>query len=58
MTWRVIGYAFALGVLAGLAHYFAGPRQDCPPPSARSVEALFAPCLARPLEDRDGRKVP
>ena len=44
--------AFALvatAVLIGVATFLGstGTRRDCPPPSGRSVEDLFAPCMAQ-----------
>ena len=39
--------ALAIAAAASLAAILgSGPRQDCPRPSARSVESLFAPCVA------------
>jgi hypothetical protein len=40
----------AMALLVGLAtsHWVnTGASRICPPPSARSVEELFAPCLAQ-----------
>jgi hypothetical protein len=40
----------AMSLLIGLATFHRvnrGSPRDCPPPSARSVEDLFAPCLAQ-----------
>jgi len=41
---------FAMAVLIGVATFHlvsTGAPRDCPPPSGRSVEDLFAPCLAQ-----------
>jgi hypothetical protein len=40
--------AFALGAFA-----IAPEPPRCPPPSGRSVEALFAPCLAAAYEEEE-----
>ena len=39
----------ATAVLIGIAAFLGstGTRRDCPLPSGRSVEELFAPCLAQ-----------
>jgi len=40
----------AMAVLIGVITFHLGstvPRRDCPIPSGRSIEDLFAPCLAQ-----------